>query len=45
MEQFAQLFLLLVLAALAVRLVEGGWAGPGGVKDWLGAKFLNKGAR
>jgi hypothetical protein len=41
-EQFAQLFLLLIATALTIRLVQGGWSGPNGVKDWLAAKFLNK---
>jgi hypothetical protein len=41
-EQFAQLFLLLVVAAIVVRLVIGGWSGPRGVKEWLAAKFLNR---
>lgn len=45
MEQFAQLFLVLIVTAIVIRLVRGGWSGPDGVKDWLAAKFLNAGAK
>lgn len=39
MEQLSQLFLLLVLVALVINLIQGG---PERVRDWLGAKFLGR---
>ncbi|HUR85653.1 MAG TPA: hypothetical protein VMY78_09930 [Solirubrobacteraceae bacterium] len=40
MEELARLVLLLVFAALVIRLVAGGVSGPDGVTAWLRAKFI-----
>ena len=42
MERVAWIVLALIFSGLALALVNGGWTGKNGAKDWFNAKFLGK---
>lgn len=42
MDELAVVLLGLIGAGLLIALINGGWTGPGGVTDWVSAKFRGK---
>lgn len=42
MDELAGVILAIIAAGLLLALIKGGWTGPGGVTDWLHAKFLGR---
>ncbi len=42
MDQVAWLILAVIFAGLLIALIQGGWTGKGGARDWFKAKFLGQ---
>lgn len=42
MEELSKILLAIIAAGILIALANGGWTGPGGVKDWWKAKFLGQ---
>ncbi len=44
MEQVSWIILLIIFAGLLLAVINGGWTGQGGAKQWFQVKFLGKAA-
>lgn len=42
MNQFAWIVLAVLFSGLLIGLVNGGWTGPGGARQWFKSKFLGQ---